>query len=480
MAEAGAPTDDMDERRQPPAKPDWPETRRTIVDTLGPCRHPSPLRENHEPFADEADRIVLCSTLAEIEPFVRSGAPLPSFEPAGPRTSIFFDPTHFTAGILTCGGLCPGLNNVVRSIVLCLWYAYGVRRILGFRYGYAGLAAPAEHEPLPLTPPLVEQLHLHGGTLLGSSRGHQDVGAMVGSLDQLGVSALFVIGGDGGLRGASAIAAEITRRRLAIGVVGVPKTIDNDLEWTWRTFGFDTAVMAATAALQGAHNEARAAWDGVGLVKLMGRLSGFIAAHATLASGDVNVCLVPEVPFALHGDGGLLPALERRLDEKHHAVLAVAEGSGQEMLADPGGLQRDASGNVRLKDIGAHLRDEIGRYFQGRRRNVPIRYIDPSYLIRSLPANSFDAQLCLVLGQHAVHAALAGKTNVVVGTWNQRFTHVPIPLAIATRKQLDPNGETWQRVLEMTGQAAGAAAPGGSTAGAGVPRLADAARNRGH
>jgi 6-phosphofructokinase 1 len=453
-------TERRDEAERPP-RPTWPAAQQTIVETLGPCPHPSPLRENHEPFVDDANRVVLCSALAELEAFARGGVPVPSFEPAGPRAQIFFEPRHFTAGILTCGGLCPGLNNVVRSIVLCLWYAYGVRRILGFRYGYAGLAAPSVHEPLALVPPLVEQLHLHGGTLLGSSRGHQDIGAMVDTLVRLGVSTLFVIGGDGGLRGASAIAAEITTRRLPIGVIGVPKTIDNDLEWTWRTFGFDTAVMAATSALQSAHNEARAAWDGVGLVKLMGRHSGFIAAHATLASGDVNFCLVPEVPFALRGAGGFLAALERRLDEKHHAVVVVAEGAGQEILADAGEPQRDASGNVKLKDIGVYLRDGIARHFTERGRNVPIRYIDPSYMIRSLPASSFDAQLCLVLGQHAVHAAMAGRTDMLVGTWNQRFTHVPIPLAVAHRKQLDPEGEAWQRVLEMTGQASSIGAAAG-------------------
>jgi len=448
------------EAREKPHRPEWPDTRQTLVETLGPCPHPSPLRENHEPFVDEANRVVLPAGLTELEAFASSGTPVPSLEPAGPRSQIFFAPERFSAGVVTCGGLCPGLNNVVRSIVLCLWYAYGVRRILGFRYGYAGVAAPAEHEPLALDPPLVEQLHLHGGSLLGSSRGPQDVGAMVDTLVRLGVSALFIIGGDGGLRGASAIAAEITKRRSPIGVIGVPKTIDNGLEWTWRTFGFDTAVMAATSALQAAHNEARAAWDGVGLVKLMGRHSGFIAAHATLASGDVNFCLVPEVPFTLQGHGGFLSALERRLDEKHHAVVVVAEGAGQEMLDGAGEPQRDASGNIRLKDIGTHLRDEIARHFEGHRRNVPIRYIDPSYMIRSLPANSFDAQLCLVLGQHAAHAAMAGRTNMLVGTWNQCFTHVPIPLAIAHRKQLDPDGEAWQRVLEMTGQASASTAAG--------------------
>jgi 6-phosphofructokinase 1 len=434
--------------------PEWPDVQDTVVQTLGPCRYPSPLEASHEPFAHEHERVVLCSDMTELGPFLRRGAPVPSFEPAGPRSLVFFEPRSLTAGILTCGGLCPGLNNVVRSIVLRLTYAYGVRRILGFRYGYAGLAANRPHEPVELTPDAVEHLHQHGGSLLGSSRGPQDLGEMVDTLRRLDVGLLFVIGGDGGLRGASALAGEIGRRGLPIGVIGIPKTIDNDLSWTWRTFGFDTAVMAAHWALQAAHDEARAAWDGIGLVRLMGRHSGFIAAHATLASGDVNFCLVPEVPFTLDGAGGFLAALERRLDEKHHAVIVAAEGAGQELMQSAGPVERDKSGNLRLKDIGVLLKERIGAYFAARGRDVPIRYIDPSYMIRSLPANSFDAQLCLVLGQHAVHAGMAGRTNMLVGVWNQRFTHVPIPLAISKRKQLDPDGDAWQRVLEVTGQPA--------------------------
>lgn len=421
---------------------------------LGDCRHPSPVRGRQWPFVDEANRVLVCSNLSDLGPCLASGAAPPSFEPAGPRAQVFFAPSKLTCGILTCGGLCPGLNNVIRAIVLQLFHAYHVPRILGFRYGYAGLASACELEPLRLTLEMVESLHEHGGTILGSSRGPQDVGDMVDTLVKRRVGILFVIGGDGGLRGAAALSGEIARRTLPISVIGVPKTIDNDLDWIWRSFGFSTAVEAAARIILGAHAEARGVWNGVGLVRLMGRHSGFIAAHATLASADVNFCLVPEVPFALDGEEGFLPVLERRLDEKHHAVIAVAEGAGQDLIANDQPPERDASGNVRLKDIGVFLRDQIAAYFAARRKTVNIRYIDPSYAIRSLPANSFDAQLCLALGQEAVHAGMAGRTNMVVGEWNQRFTHVPIPLAISKRKELDPHGDIWHRVLQTTGQPA--------------------------
>jgi 6-phosphofructokinase 1 len=429
----------------------WPTAADLAVKTLGECRHPSPLATpgGPEPVVDGARRVLLGSDTVEIGAM---GAAPPSFEPAGPREQIFFDPATLTCGILTCGGLCPGLNNVVRAIVLRLAYAYRVRRIYGFRYGYAGLAHPDVHEPRVLLPDAVEHIHERGGTALGSSRGPQDLGRMVDNLVRLDVRVLFVIGGDGGLRGASALAGEIARRGLSIAVVGVPKTIDNDLQWTWRSFGFETAVDAARTVLAAAHEEARAAWNGVGLVKLMGRHSGFIAAHATLASGDVNFCLVPEVPLVLDGADGFLAALEARLAAKHHALVAVAEGAGQELMADGGAPARDPSGNVKLKDVGTFLRDRITAHLQAKRIDGVVRYIDPSYTIRSLPTNSFDAQLCLALGQHAVHAGMAGRTDVLIGVWNQRFTHVPLAAAVATRRRLDPRGELWQRVLESTGQ----------------------------
>jgi 6-phosphofructokinase 1 len=433
----------------------FPPASALAIDTLGAPRHASPLCTRAEAFADEDDRVLVVSTMAEIAPYLSRREPPPSFEPAGPRERIFFDPTTLACGIVTCGGLCPGLNDVVRSIVLRLHYAYGVRRILGFRYGYTGLVPRHGYAPVDLTPAAVEAIHEQGGTLLGSSRGPQDLGEMVESLVGHGIGVLFVLGGDGGLAGASAIAAEIRRRGLEIGVIGLPKTIDNDLRWTSRSFGFATAVEEARKTIRAAHVEARAAANGIGLVKLMGRHAGFIAAHATLASSDVNFCLVPEVPLMLDGAGGFLDALERRLREKSHAVVVVAEGVGQDLLRASAGVPaRDPSGNVKLADIGPFLRDAIERHFAERRIPIAIRYFDPSYSIRSQPTNATDAQYCLALGQHAVHAGLAGRTDMVVGYWNGSFVHVPIPLVTAGRRQLDPDGEEWQRVLESTGQGA--------------------------
>jgi 6-phosphofructokinase 1 len=431
---------------------EWPRAEKLDVRKLGDCRHPAPPRPHHVPFVDDIDRVLLPSTTAGLEQFLAAKRTPASFEKAGPRSKIFFDPAELGCGILTCGGLCPGLNNVIRSIVLQLTYGYGVGRIYGFRYGYAGLAWPDKHEPVQLKPSMVEGLHRKGGTFLGSSRGPQDLGRMVDTLEWLRIGILFVIGGDGGLKGASALADEITRRKLPIGVIGLPKTIDNDLQWTSRSFGFDTAVEAASKDIVSAHVEAKGAYNGVCVVKLMGRHSGFIAAHATLSTGDVNYCLVPEVPFALEGEGGFLQSLERRLEAKRHAVVVVAEGAGQELVCGPGEQKKDASGNLRLGDIGVFLQDRIKAYFADRGREVPVRYIDPSYTIRSLPANSTDSQVCLVLGQHAVHAGMAGRTDLVVGLWNQRFTHVPIPLMVGGRRQIDPRAELWQRVLETTGQ----------------------------
>lgn len=421
------------------------------VATLGPCRHPSPLAGD-EPFVDDRKRVVVPSDLSTIEALVAAGKPLPSFERAGPRANLFFEPSTLTCGILTCGGLCPGLNDVIRSLVLRLTYGYRVRRVLGFRYGYAGLSAAPLDEPTALTPALVESIHEHGGTFLGSSRGPQDLGDMVTTLRRHEVGLLFVIGGDGGLQGASALSGEIARRGLSIAVIGVPKTIDNDLDWIWRSFGIATAVDTARTVVTTAHEEARGVWNGIGLVRLMGRHAGFIAAGATLASADVNFCLVPEVPFTLEGRGGFLETLEARLDQKHHAVIVVAEGAGQDMMPATG--ECDLSGNRKLSDIGVFLRERIGAHLAARGKAALIRYIDPSYTIRSMPANAFDSEYCLVLGQHAVHAGMAGKTDMVVGYWNQRFTQLPIRLAVRERRRIEPHGEVWQRVIETTGQPA--------------------------
>ncbi|MGE3540349.1 MAG: ATP-dependent 6-phosphofructokinase [Candidatus Tectimicrobiota bacterium] len=422
------------------------------IASLGPGHIPSPLHQCGERCVEDKQRILCCAEVSALQPLLRAGETLPSFELAGPRARLFFNPPTLTCGLVTCGGLCPGINNTLRSVVLTLHYAYGVPRILGFRYGYAGLAAQHGYTPRALTPEVVDTIHEHGGTLLGSSRGEQDVGQMVDCLLQHQVQLLFTIGGDGTLRGAAALHREISRRGLPIAVIGIPKTIDNDLDWIERSFGFATAVEEARRAIVAAHAEARGAWNGIGLVKLMGRHAGFIAAHASLANSDVNFCLIPEVPFALHGEHGFLRTLERRLAHKHHAVIVVAEGAGQDILQEPEHREYDASGNLRLKDVGTFLKQQIETYCARQHIEITLKYIDPSYIIRSLPANSLDAEFCLQLGQHAVHAGLAGRTNMMVSYWNQHYVHVPIALAVAQRRQLDPLGEVWQSVLEATGQ----------------------------
>ena len=350
-------------------------------------------------------------------------------------------------GIVTCGGLCPGLNSVIRAIVLSLYHNYGVRTVYGFPYGYEGLTYRYGHKPIELNPVTVDRIHEQGGTILGSSRGNQDIGEMVDTLERMNIGILFTLGGDGTLRGASAISEEIDRRRLKIAVIGIPKTIDNDISYIQRSFGFATAVSEAGRAITAAHIEAKGARNGIGLVKLMGRESGFIAAYAALAYSDVNFCLIPEVPFALES---FLEVLNQRLERKGHAVIVVAEGAGQDILGKTG--EKDASGNIRFQDVGLFLRDQINAYFQRKGLEFSLKYIDPSYTIRSVPADANDSAFCLLLGQNAVHAGMAGRTDIVIGFWGNEFTHVPISMATSKRKKMDPEGWVWNSVLTVTGQ----------------------------
>jgi 6-phosphofructokinase 1 len=415
------------------------------VSRLGECYIPTPLKGVR--YISDEEQVLYHGTLKDVENLIRAGKTPPCFEMAGPREKIYFDPSKLTCGIVTCGGLCPGLNDVIRAIVLSLHHHYGVRRVLGFRYGYEGLVRKYGHVPLELTPEVVNDIHQQGGTKLGSSRGPQNVSEMVDTLEQMDVGLLFALGGDGTLRGAQAIAEETGRRGLRIAVIGIPKTIDNDISYIQTSFGFATAVSEASEVIYAAHAEAEGARNGIGLVKLMGRQSGFIAALATLANSDVNFCLVPEVPFTLDG---FLRALEKRLERRRHAVVVVAEGAGQDLLKASAG--RDPSGNVKLGDIGLFLRDHINDYFKNARVEVSLKYIDPSYIIRSMPAYPNDSAFCLMLGHNAVHAGLAGRTSMVVGHWRGEFTHVPIAAAVSRRKQIDPHGKLWTGVISATGQ----------------------------
>jgi 6-phosphofructokinase 1 len=375
------------------------------------------------------------------------GADPPSMEAAGPREKLFFDPAQLACGIVTCGGLCPGLNDVIRSIVLSLYRHYNVNKVYGFRFGYEGLVRRQGHEPLKLTPDTINRIHEIGGTVLGSSRGPQDPAEMARTLADMKIGILFAIGGDGTLRGAQKIAEEAARQGIALSVIGIPKTIDNDISFVQKTFGFETAVGEARRAVYAANTEAEAARNGIGLVKLMGRDSGFIAAFSVLVDSQANFCLVPEVPFTLEK---FLAELKTRLERRGHAVIVVAEGAGQDLMEKT--AHRDASGNVRYGDIGTFLRDAIKTYFERAGIELSIKYIDPSYTIRSVPTNSHDSVFCLLLGHSAVHAGMSGRTNMVVSFWNHQFTHVPISLAASQRKKIDPEGTLWSSVLASTGQ----------------------------
>jgi 6-phosphofructokinase 1 len=427
------------------------------IENLGQAMHPSPLsRADEVHFADDAERLPFDPHWSVLEKAFKAGQTPDAFEIAGPRAKIYFDPAKTKAAILSCGGICPGVNAVVRGLVLQLWYRYECHDVVGIKYGYKGLSktAPA---PIKLTPEFVSDIHTQGGTVLGSSRGAPTVPEMVDRLAAEKIDILFTIGGDGTMRGASAIWEEIKKRGLKIAIVGIPKTIDNDIPFVRRTFGFETAVAVATESIHAAHAEATSYNNGIGLVKLMGRHAGYIAANACLATGHANFCLIPEVPFALDGKGGLLELVEKRLAERGHAVIVVAEGAGQYFFKDRS--EKDASGNVKLGDIGLYLKDAINAHYAKKHQPLSLKYIDPSYLIRSQAANPPDQLHCIKLAQNAVHAALAGKSGLLIGYWHGQMTHVPTRALQGVRQNVNPKGELWFSVLEMTGQPARMGAP---------------------
>ena len=400
-------------------------------------------------YAFVSDRERILKNVSIACPLCIDGEP-ESFEKAGARKTIYFPPANTRAGIVTCGGICPGLNDVIRALVLTLHYFYKIDDVLGIRYGYAGLSKEPPAPPIKLTPEAVAQIHDLGGTMLGSSRGAPPVADIVDTLEQLDVNILFCVGGDGTLRGAHAIYEEIERRGLKSAVVGVPKTIDNDIAYVYRSFGFQTAVAEAKKVIACAHVEAKCAHNGIGLVKLMGRDAGYIAAAATKASGDVNFCLVPEAKFPLEGENGLLECLYKRLLDRGHAVIAVAEGAGTHLIGESG--ERDASGNLLHNDIGVFLKDKIKSALTAKGMKASIKYIDPSYTIRSVPANADDSIFCADLARAAVNAAMAGKTDMLVGYWHGEFTHVPLQAVAGEKKKIEIQQAIWKSVLATTGQ----------------------------
>ncbi len=421
------------------------------IKRLGAATHRSPLENVH--FVNDEGRIIYDVDYNNIVAHFSSVGldKMIAMEAAGPRESLFFSPGKVTAGIVTCGGLCPGLNNVIRSLFMQLHYQYKVSKIFGFRYGYRGIYPECNPKPLTLTMDDVDSIHNSGGSILGSSRGDSDPARIVDGLVHFGVDVLFTIGGDGTVNGSIQIEEEIDRRGLAISIVNIPKTIDNDIPFISKSFGFQTAFSEAVESIRCAHNEARGAPNGIGIVKVMGRESGFIAAHATLAQKDVNYVLVPEIDFDIEGPNGLLEVLQKRLKRAKHALIVVAEGAGQKYF-EKLDVRYDPSGNKILNDIGVYIKNEIKKYFAAKNIDVNVKYIDPSYIIRSVPASPEDAIYCGFLAEHAVHAAMSGRTRMIIGRWNTRFVHLPMDIIRIGRKKIDPNKALWQSVLLSTGQ----------------------------
>jgi 6-phosphofructokinase 1 len=439
----------------------------SLFDMFGQTNTLSPLREFLAPqnfVRDGEDRILVDATLKGLSRSAQASAGgihfLPeSFEIAGARENIFWEPSTTKAAIVTCGGLAPGLNNVIQSIVTVLSDRYKVKNIYGVPYGYYGFSHDPETKRFRfgwrrLDSLAVQNIDNEAGSVLGSGRGNSNPQRIVDALVLRDINLLFTIGGDGTLAGAHAISEEAKSRRLPISVVGIPKTIDNDVMYVSKTFGFETAVSKASEAIRCAQTEARGAFNGIGLVKLMGRHSGALTATAAAATSDVDFVLVPEVELKLEGPEGFLACLMRKVVEKGYATIVVAEGAGQNLF-EGGKVEFDASGNRKLNDIGRFLKDRIVAEFKSNGIETTLKYIDPSYMVRALSTTADDAVFCAHLGQNAVHAAMAGKTGVMVGYAQERFTHVPLSAVTREKKHLSVHDPLWLSVLASTGQPVG-------------------------
>ncbi|KAL2321354.1 hypothetical protein Fmac_030323 [Flemingia macrophylla] len=414
--------------------------------------YPNPLQDNPAYSVVKQYFVHVDDTVPQKVVVHKDGARGVHFRRAGPRQKVYFEADEVQVAIVTCGGLCPGLNTVIRELVCGLNHMYGVKKVLGINGGYRGFYA---RNTINLTPKSVNDIHKRGGTVLGTSRGGHDTKKIVDSIQDRGINQVYIIGGDGTQKGASAIFEEVRRRGLKVSVVGIPKTIDNDIPVIDKSFGFDTAVEEAQRAINAAHVEAESVENGIGVVKLMGRNSGFIAMYATLASRDVDCCLIPESPFYLEGPGGLYEYIERRLKENGHMVIVIAEGAGQELVSESAlsMSQQDASGNKLLQDVGLWISQKIRDHF-AEQKTLPItlKYIDPTYMIRAVPSNASDNVYCTLLAQSAVHGAMAGYTGYTSGLVNGRQTYIPFYRITERQNHVVITDRMWARLLSSTNQ----------------------------
>lgn len=372
------------------------------------------------------------------------------FIKGGPRSQIYFSPKKVVAAIVTCGGLCPGLNVVIREITYTLWQNYGVSKIYGIQYGYRGFYT---YNWIELTPQTTKHIHKLGGTILGSSRGGFDIKKIMARIKSKGVNQIYIIGGDGTLRGASAIHDYVKQKKLEISVISLPKTIDNDIPIIDRSFGYQTSVEEALKAINSAETEAMSAEYGIGLVKLMGRAAGHIALEACLSQRSVNVLLIPEIKFELYGPKGFLEYVYRRLLNKHHCVIVVAEGASEAVLdADFPDLGVDPSGNKILPDIGTFIKSKIVKYCADKGLESTLKYIDPTYMIRTTASNAFDTQICAQLAYNSVHGAMSGFSGFCTGLVHNRCCYIPIDMLKQGNRRIKPKSRKWQRLLAATGQ----------------------------
>ncbi|XP_076945442.1 ATP-dependent 6-phosphofructokinase 4, chloroplastic-like [Bidens hawaiensis] len=414
--------------------------------------YPNPL-ENSQAYAIVKNTFVNPEDVLAQQIVVQKGSPRGvHFRRAGPRERVYFKPEEVRACIVTCGGLCPGINTVIREIVCGLNIMYGVNNILGIEGGYRGFYS---RNTMELYPKVVNDIHKRGGTILQTSRGGHDTNKIVDNIQDRGINQVYIIGGDGTQKGAAAIYKEVERRRLPIAVAGIPKTIDNDIAVIDKSFGFDTAVEEAQRAINAAHVEVESVENGVGIVKLMGRYSGFIAMFATLASRDVDCCLIPESPFYLEGQGGLFEFVQQRLKENGHVVIVLAEGAGQEYVSqsENATVEKDASGNKLLLDVGLWLTQKIKDHFTNvKKMPINLKYIDPTYMIRAVPSNASDNIYCTLLAQSAVHGAMAGYSGFTVGPVNSRHAYIPIGRVTEATNIVKLTDRMWARLLASTNQ----------------------------
>lgn len=414
--------------------------------------YPNPLQQNLA-YAIVKKNFVSPEDVVAQKIVVQKGSPRGvHFRRAGPREKVYFKSEEVRACIVTCGGLCPGINTVIREIVCGLNYMYGVHDILGIEGGYRGFYSK---NTIQLTPKVVNDIHKRGGTFLRTSRGGHDTNKIVDNIQDRGINQVYIIGGDGTQKGAALIYKEVEKRGLQVAVAGIPKTIDNDIAVIDKSFGFDTAVEEAQRAINAAHVEVESVENGVGIVKLMGRYSGFIAMFATLASRDVDCCLIPESPFYLEGQGGLFEFIEQRLKENGHVVIVLAEGAGQEYVAQSmhAVSEKDASGNRLLLDVGLWLSQKIKDHFtKVQKMAVNMKYIDPTYMIRAIPSNASDNIYCTLLAHSAVHGAMAGYTGFTIGPVSSRHAYIPIDRVTETTKTIKLTDRMWARLLSSTNQ----------------------------